>query len=150
MSGLQRGSFVLVPADRHLSVPWTLAASTCKGLDDFLVRRGGDEPIAETSRHFGRGWPAGGDHHLDRLLRQGVEASVLDRVERAMVALGASLPEEAHDLDGFLQHLLAHVSLWPAITGDVLVQRFAAANAEKESTRHHRGRGGRRLGDDRG
>src|SRR5829696_6285227 len=50
MGGLQRSSFVLVPADRHLSITWTLATGTFKGLDDFLVRRGGYETIAETSR----------------------------------------------------------------------------------------------------
>src|SRR5215211_8993761 len=31
MGGLQRGSFVLVPADRHLSIAWTRAAGALEG-----------------------------------------------------------------------------------------------------------------------
>src|SRR3954465_8666094 len=46
VGSLQRGGFVLVPADRHLSVARTLAAGALEGLDDFLIRRGGDKAIA--------------------------------------------------------------------------------------------------------
>src|SRR3954465_13990983 len=67
-----------------------------------------------------------------------------------MVTLVAPLPEQAHHRHRFLQHVLADIGLRPALTGDVLVEILATADTEEKSSRHHRRRGRRSLGNDRG
>ena len=61
-----------------------------------------------------------------------------------------TLPEPAHDLDRLLEHLQPHVGLRPAVAEDVLVERLAAADAEREAALEQDGRRRGRLGDDRG
>ena len=55
----------------------------------------------------------------------------------------------AHDLDRLLEHLQAHVGLGPVVAQDVLVERLAGADAEREAAVEQDGRRGRGLGDDR-
>ena len=50
------------------------------------------------------------------------------------MARAAALPEQPDDLDRLLEHLQAHVGLGPAVAEDVLVERLAAADAEREAT----------------
>jgi hypothetical protein len=65
------------------------------------------------------------------------------------VRLLTSLPEQAHDLDRFLEHRESLVGRRPDFPDDVLVQVFARAYAEKKPALHqHRG-SGRGVGDDR-
>ena len=67
----------------------------------------------------------------------------------ALVVLVAALPEQADDLDGLFEHVLALVRCRPAGPDHVLVEVLAGAHAEEEATRHHRSCGGGRMGDDR-
>ena len=67
----------------------------------------------------------------------------------ALVRVLAALPELAHHCHRFLQHLEPDVRRWPSVTEDVLVERFAAAHAEREPPRQHRRRRRGRVGDDR-
>src|SRR3954447_14454372 len=60
-----------------------------------------------------------------------------------------ALPELTHDLDGFLEHLLADGGGWPAVAEDVLVQVLARPDAEEEATTHHQRSGSCGLGHDR-
>ncbi len=91
-----------------------------------------------------------GDENRRRLVGDGVETGVLHRVMLAVVAFGATLPEKAHHLDGFLQHLQAHVGRGPAVAQDVLVQVLAGADAEVKASFEHHGGGRRGLGHDGG
>jgi len=59
-------------------------------------------------------------------------------------------PELAHHVDGLLEHLEPHVAAGPLVAEDVLVEVLARADAEEEPARHHRGRRGGRLRDERG
>jgi hypothetical protein len=65
------------------------------------------------------------------------------------VAALAALPQVAHDLDGLLEHLQAHVGLGPVRAEDVLVERLARADAEVEAAAEHDCARRRGLGDDR-
>ena len=89
------------------------------------------------------------DVDLDLLVGQRVHARVVDGVVLAAMRLLAALPQQAHHLDGFLEHLEPLVRQRPAVAEHVLVEVLAAADAEEEAARHHRGDGCGRLRDDR-
>ena len=54
----------------------------------------------------------------------------------------AALPHPAHDLDRLLEHLQPHVGLGPVVAEDVLAERLAGPDAEREAPveQHRRGR----------
>jgi hypothetical protein len=93
--------------------------------------------------------PEARHQHRRRLVREVVDACVLDGVVAAAVAVLAARPQRAHDLDGLLEHLQAHVGLGPVRAEDVLVERLAAADPEVEAALEQHGAGRRRLGDHR-
>jgi hypothetical protein len=119
-------------------------------LDRLFVGRGRAEAVADPRGELDRLRAEARDEHGRRLVGQVVDAGVLDGVVAAMMAALAALPQRAHDLDGLLEHLEAHVDLGPAVAEDVLVERLAAAHAEVEAPLEQNGARGRGLGDDRG
>ena len=71
-----------------------------------------------------------------RLVRECVNAGVLDGVVLTVVADLFSAPEQSNDFDRLFQHFLrTGPVLRPALSGDVLVQIFAGADPEKEPDR---------------
>src|SRR4030095_1953844 len=140
---LPRLGFILTPAHRELSVagptgPRLLAVFA----EELLVRLGTDHAVAVLGRDLRAPGPAHRDHDRRRLGRQGIDACVFQRVVRAAIALKASLPELADDLNGLDQPCLADLGLGPSLSDDVLVEVLACPDAEKEAAGHHGGRGG--------
>src|SRR5215211_1312438 len=138
------------PADVQLAEPRLIVpAGLLELLDHIAVGHESEQAVAQLPGHLGRLGTGGGDDDRRGLVGEGVDASVLDRVVAAVVALQAALPQQPDHLDRLLEHLLADVGLGPAVAEDVLVQVLAAAHAEEEAAGEH-GRGGRGgLGDDR-
>ena len=83
----------------------------------------------------------------------GVSGSVHSRARSTWTrpSVGHRLAGEqgAHDVDAFAQARVAHRLLGPAIAGDVLVHRFAAAERDPEPPGKHLGERRRGLRDDR-
>src|SRR5205085_805664 len=69
---------------------------------------------------------------------------VIKATERYFTAF----PEQADQFDGFFDALGTLIVRRPLVAENVLVERFAGADAEKEAARHHRRAGRRRLCDD--
>ena len=130
---------------------WTGPFPPCSRYESIasLSGRGRREAVADPGGERDRLRPEAGDEDLRQRLRQVVDAGVLDRVVLAVVALLPALPERADDLDGLLEHLQPHVGLGPAVAEDVLVERFAAADAEREPPVVQDAAGRRGLSDDR-
>src|SRR5438105_15742112 len=82
------------------------------------------------------------------MLGKRVDTRMVDGVMTAAVRLLAALPEQPHHLDGFLEHLEPLVRQRPAVAEHVLVQVLARADAEEESSGHHRRHGRGRLRDE--
>src|SRR4029079_15016842 len=108
-----------------------------------------DKAVADPTCKHRRLLPGGRDVDWRRLFRQRVYSRVFDCVVLTVVTLHAALPELADDFDRLLEHLLSYCGLRPAIAEDVLVERLAAANSEREPARHHRSHSSGGLGDDR-
>src|SRR5215213_2617627 len=91
-------------------------------------------------------WTWGRNRRQDvrRLVGQGIDARLLHGEVLAVVAPGAALPQETHDLDGLLEHLQPHVGPRPAAPEYVLVQVLACPDAQREASIEHHLRG--RLG----
>ena len=120
-----------------------------KRRDELLVRRDRDEGVSGPAGERGRPLLGGRDGDGRQLVRERVQAGLLEPVVLAVVALVAALPEQSDNFDRLFEHLEPHVPGRPAVAEDVLVQVLARADAEEEAPRHHgRGRRGR-LGDDR-
>src|SRR2546423_15433223 len=138
-----------VPADHHLAES-RLAASSggLEGLDRLRIRCGSHESVADLARDACRLLPTGRHHDGRRLRRPGVDASVFDDVVLTAMAYRLAAPEEADDLDGFLEHLEPNIHLGPMVAEDVLVQVLPRADAQKEASGHHHGGRPRRLRDD--
>jgi hypothetical protein len=131
-------------------VDGTLAARGTVPVDRFLVGRRRAEPVTDLRRQVDRLRAEARDEDRRRLVGQVVHACVLDGVVLAMVAALAALPEQPDDLDGLLERLEPDVGLGPAVAEDVLVERLARSDAEREAALVHNTAGGSGLGDDRG
>ena len=114
------------------------------------VGRRGDEPVAEPPGELGRCRAAGGDDERRRLLRQRVEAGVLDGVVARRGGSGYRPPRAAGSPRSPPRASACRTSVsGQRVTEDVLVEVLARADAEEEAAGHHR-RGRRRgLRDDR-
>ncbi len=138
------------PADLHPARDRpAVRRRVAEALDFFLVGRDGAVAVADPGGEA-RGLGAEpGDEDRRCLLGQVVDAGVLYAVVAAAVALHPALPERADDLHGLLEHLQALVGRGPVVAEDVLVERLAAAEPEREAPlqQHRAGRGG--LCDDR-
>ena len=113
----------------------TVAAGVAIGIDACPAT--GDvahSPSACCAGELCRLLAGGGPEDRRRLVGAREQAGVLDDVEVAFMVDGVAGPQRAHDLDRLDEHVLADVGGWPAIAGDVLVQRFAGADAEEEAS----------------
>src|SRR5436189_17597 len=99
--GLARLLLALRVADVQLPVARLVLAER---LYELLIRSDGDQGVADAARQLGRVLLRGCDGDLRRLVREREDSRLLDRVVLAVVRLVAALPEQAHDLDRFLEH----------------------------------------------
>ena len=67
---------------------------------------------------------------------------------RAVMVDEAAVPQCAHDLDGLFEHLQPHTHIGPARTDDVLVERLARADSQRELATSKDGARRRSLRDD--
>ncbi len=151
MRDVQRRVGVTVPSDfRSRLDRFVAAAATAEPFHQVGVGHRERIAVADAARQFRALQTEAGHIDRHRLIGSGIDAGLLHPVVLAVMTDLLAAVQQPDDLDGLLEHLLAHAHRGPRVAEDVLVERLAAADPQYELAvkLHGGGRGG--VGDDRG
>jgi hypothetical protein len=89
------------------------------------------------------------DHDGDWLLRHVVDACAVDVKKVSRIGADLAAPQQADDLDGFMQHRMSLLHGRPAAADHVLVETLACSDRKRKPALAHHANRGCCLGDDR-